>query len=546
MIPVEKNKQYEITIESVSSEGNGVGHIDGFTVFVPDCVREDVLDILIVKVNKTYAFGKIIKVLKPSPYRVESRCTVADKCGGCKIMHIDYNEQLNIKATVINDSLKRLAGVSDYKFLGVIGMENPYEYRNKLIFPFSTDKENNPTCGFFAERSHRVIPLNRCFLGDDLHETVLDTVLDHVKKYNISVYDEEKHSGVLRRVFIRQGFHTKEAMVVISVNSTSFKKQKELAKTFMEKDSRIASVILNVNTKKTNLVLGEENITIAGKDRISDYLCGFLYEISPHSFFQVNPIQTEKLYNTAIEFAELKETDRVLDVYCGIGTISLLCSKYAKEVVGVEIVPEAIEDAKKNAVINNVDNAEFFCGPAEKIVPKLLKGGKKPDVVILDPPRKGSDEVTLEAIIQASPEKIVYVSCNPSTLARDVKFLTKRGYKLTKVKGTDMFPHSFHIETVVLLSQLKPDDVIQVELNSEDLALTSTEAKATYEEIKTFVKRVFGFKVSSLYIAQVKRKYGIEVGQNYNISKKGTPVPVCPKDKEKAIVTALKHYGMIK
>lgn len=453
MIPVEKNKQYEITIESVTNEGNGVGHIDGFTVFVPNSVREDILSVLIVKVNKTYAFGKILKILKPSPYRTNSRCEVSGKCGGCKLMHIEYQEQLNIKAGIINDCLKRLGGQSDYEFLGVMGMDNPYEYRNKLIFPFGTEEEN-PICGFFAERSHRVIPLKKCHLGDDLHEVVLNTVLEHAKKYNISVYDEEKHSGVLRRVFIRQGFVTKEAMVVISANTTSFKKQKELAKTLMEKDSRIVSVILNVNTKKTNLVLGEENITIMGKDRISDYLCGFLYEISPNSFFQVNPIQTEKLYNTAVEFAEIKDTDRVLDVYCGIGTISLLCSKYARDVVGVEIVPQAIADAKKNAKANNVDNASFFCGAAEEIVPKLLEEGKKPDVVILDPPRKGSDEVTLASIVKASPDRIVYVSCNPATLARDVKFLCERGYKLKKVKGTDMFPHSIHIESIVQLIKM--------------------------------------------------------------------------------------------
>ena len=312
MVPVEKNKIYEITIEAVTSEGNGVGHIDGFTVFVSDSVREDVLKILIVKVNKSYAFGKIAEVLRPSPYRVKSKCSVSDKCGGCKLMHISYEEQLNIKAGIINDCLKRLGGQSDYEFLGVFGMENPYEYRNKLIFPFGTDKEGNPTCGFFAERSHRVIPLDRCLLGDDLHEMVLKEVLEHAKKYNISVYDEEKHSGVLRRVFIRQGFFTKEAMVVISTNASSFKKQKELAENLMKKDSRIVSIILNINTKKTNLVLGDENITIMGKDRISDYLCGFLYEISPHSFFQINPIQTEKLYNTVSVFLSSANSNAVL------------------------------------------------------------------------------------------------------------------------------------------------------------------------------------------------------------------------------------------
>lgn len=453
MIPVEKNKEYTIKIESVTNEGMGVGHIDGFAVFVPNSVREDELKILIVKVNKGYAFGKITEIVSGSPYRVKSPCGVSDKCGGCNLMHIDYNEQLKIKSSIINDCLMRLGGQKDYEFAGIIGMENPYHYRNKLIFPFGTDKNNSPVCGFFAERSHRVIPLTSCLLGDDLHEFVLSEVLSHAKKHNISVYNEENHTGILRRVFIRQGFSKDEAMVVISVNSDGFKKENELGEKLLT-NKKIVSVILNINTKKTNLVLGDKNRTIAGKDTISDILCGFEYEISPHSFFQVNPIQTEKLYNTAIEFADLKETDRVLDLYCGIGTISLLCSKYAKEVVGVEIVPQAIEDAKKNALENKVDNAKFLCGAAEDVVPKLLENNEKPNVVILDPPRKGSDEVTLSAIVNAQPEKIVYVSCNPATLARDVKYLTENGYTLNKVKGCDMFPHTTHVECCVLLCHI--------------------------------------------------------------------------------------------
>lgn len=452
MIPVEKNKEYTVKIESVTNEGMGVGHIDGFTVFISNSVREDELKILIVKVNKGYAFGKIIEIITPSPYRVKSPCKFSDKCGGCNLMHIDYNEQLKIKSSIINDCLMRLGGQKDYKFSGIIGMENPYHYRNKLIFPFGTNKDNSPVCGFFAERSHRVIPLTTCLLGDSLHEFVLSEVLDHAKKYNISVYNEETHTGILRRVFIRQGFSKDEAMVVISVNGDGFKKQKELSEKLLV-NKKIVSVILNINTKKTNLVLGDKNRTIAGKDTISDILCGFEYEISPHSFFQVNPVQTEKLYNTAVDFADIKDTDRVLDLYCGIGTISLLCSKYAKEVIGVEIVPQAIEDAKKNALENNVDNAKFLCGAAEDVVPKLLKNNEKPNVVILDPPRKGSDEVTLSAIVNAQPEKIVYVSCNPATLARDVKYLTENGYTLSKVKGCDMFPHTTHVESVALLCQ---------------------------------------------------------------------------------------------
>lgn len=450
MIPIEKNKEYIIKIESVTNEGMGVGHIDGFTTFVPNSVRDDLLTVRIVKINRGYAYGKIVNIISESPYRVKSPCAVSDKCGGCNIMHIDYEEQLNIKASIINDCLTRIGGQDEYEFCGIMGMEHPFHYRNKLIFPFGTDKDKNPVCGFFAERSHRVIPLTSCLLGDALHEFVLHEVLEHTKKYNISIYDEEKHSGVLRRVFIRQGFSKDEAMVVISVNADSLKNQKELGEKLLN-NKKIVSVILNINTKKTNLVLGDKNKTIAGKDTISDILCGFEYKISPHSFFQVNPVQTKKLYNTAIEFAQLNKDNRVLDLYCGIGTISLLCSKYAKEVVGVEIVPQAIEDAKKNAEMNHVENIKFLCGAAENIVPELLNNNEKPDVVILDPPRKGSDEVTLSAVVKAKPSKIVYVSCNPATLARDVKYLAENGYKLTKVKGCDMFPHTTHVETVVLM-----------------------------------------------------------------------------------------------
>ncbi len=546
MIPVEKNKEYEIKIEGVTNEGNGVGHIEGFTVFVPGSVRDDFLRVLIVKVNKGYAFGKILRVLEASPYRTESKCIYFDKCGGCQIMHIDYSEQLNIKAGIINDCLSRLGGQSEYKFLGVIGMDKPYEYRNKLIFPYGTDKDNKPVCGFYAQRSHRVIPLSRCLLGDDLHEKVLGFVSEHVKKYNISVYDEEKHSGVLRRVFVRQGFESDEAMVVLSVNAGELKKQKELAENLMSADGRIVSVILNINTKKTNLVLGDENKTIAGKNKITDILCGFKYEISPHSFFQVNPIQTEKLYNTAIEFAEIKETDRVLDVYCGIGTISLLASKYAKEVVGVEIVPQAIKDAEFNAKENNVDNAKFLCGAAEDIVPKLLAEEKKPDVVILDPPRKGSDEKTLSAIIDAKPDKIVYVSCNPATLARDVKFLSENGYKLTKVKGCDMFPHSVHIETVALLTKLKESKTVSIDLELDELEVTAPEIKATYSQIKEYVLNKYGFKVSSLNIAQVKKECGIIERENYNKASGDYRQPNCPKHKVDAIKDAFERFSMIK
>lgn len=450
-IPVEKNKEYIIEIEAVTNEGNGVGRVEGFTVFVPQTAPGDEVRVLIVKVNSRFAYGKMIQVLKPSDSRVTPRCPVADKCGGCTLMHIDYKEQLKIKADIINDAMHRIGGFCDYEYEETIGMENPYEYRNKLVFPLDVDKEGKPVCGFYAARSHRVVELKRCLLGNGAHQKIIQAVLDYINKNKISIYNEERHEGLFRRIFIRQGFKSGEIMVVLSVNGKKLPKIEELTKNIVNAEKNVKSIILNINTKRTNLVLGDENITVYGQERINDTLCEAQYSISPHSFFQVNPVQTEKLYKKAIELAGLKKDDVVMDIYCGIGTISLLCARYAKEVIGVEIVPQAIEDARENAVNNNIKNVRFFADSAENIVPKLVEDGEKPDVVILDPPRKGSDEKTLSAIVKAAPERIVYVSCNPATLARDARFLCDRGYYLKKVVGVDQFPHTTHVESVVLL-----------------------------------------------------------------------------------------------
>ena len=360
-------------------------------------------------------------------------------------MAIDYDAQLEFKKNVVRDALLRLGKIESEP--DILGMGLPERYRNKMVFPFSP----NGDWGFYRQRSHDVIPLSDCLLGDSLCARIMDAISNHIKKYNISVYDEITNKGIMRRAFLRT---TKdEIMVVISANADSIPKQDELIKSISAISPKIQSIILNINKKRTNLVLGNKNITLWGKDVLSATLCGLSYEISPHSFFQINPIQTEKLYNKAIEFADIKKTDRVLDIYCGIGTISLTAAKSAKSVTGVEIVPEAIENAKENAKRNGIENAEFYCSAAEDIVPKLIKDGESPDVVILDPPRKGSDEVTLSAIVSAKPKRIVYVSCNPATLARDAKFLTENGYKVEKVTAVDMFPHTVHVESVMLLNR---------------------------------------------------------------------------------------------
>lgn len=358
-------------------------------------------------------------------------------------MTTEYGFQLEFKKNIVKDALLRIGKIDTRP--DIIGMDEPARYRNKMVFPFAP----NGDWGFYRQRSHDVIPLKDCLLGESLNAKIMDAISHHIKKHKIPVYDEATHKGIMRRAFIRTT--EAETMVVISANAKSIPKADELIEKLTAISPKISSIILNINKKQTNLVLGDKNVTLWGKDVLSATLCDLLYEVSPHSFFQVNPKQTEKLYKEAIEFADISKEDTVLDIYCGIGTISLTAAKKAKSVIGVEIVPEAIEDAKKNAKRNGIDNAEFYCSAAEDMVPELLKNGTNPDIVILDPPRKGSDEKTLSAIISAKPERIVYVSCNPATLARDAKFLTENGYTVKKVTAVDMFPHTVHVESVMLL-----------------------------------------------------------------------------------------------
>lgn len=412
---------------------------------MPQAVPGDEVELLVLKTNKNYGYAKVIDIITPSKLRTTPPCEHFAKCGGCQLMAVGYNAQLEFKKNIVRDALSRLGKIDLAP--DIIGMENPSRYRNKMVFPFAPDG----SWGFYRQRSHDVIPLSDCLLGDKLIPEIMDTISNHIKKHNISVYDEASHKGIMRRAFLR--ITQNEIMVVISANSDSIPKADELIQNITALSPRISSIILNINKKRTNLVLGDKNVTLWGKDVLSASLCALSYEISPHSFFQVNPRQTEKLYNKAIELADISENDTVLDVYCGIGTISLTAAKKAKSVIGVEIVPEAIENAKENARRNGVENVEFYCSAAEDIVPTLLKDDISPDIVVLDPPRKGSDEKTLSAIVSAKPKRIVYVSCNPATLARDAQFLVEKGYTAKSVTAVDMFPHTVHVESVMLLSR---------------------------------------------------------------------------------------------
>lgn len=455
---VEKNKHYEIEINSVSSDGNGVGTIDGFTVFVPMSVTGDVAEIVIVKVLSRYAIGRVLNIISPSPMRTEPMCPVYKRCGGCHLQHVVYKEQLEIKRGFIVSAMERIGGFKDIKCDDVIGMNTPERYRNKCVFPIGLDKNGKIQSGFYAKRSHEIIPVDDCMVGSKINAQIVDAVKAYMQEVDVSVYDESCHKGLVRRVFIRDGKVSGEIMVVVSINGKSLPQKNKLVNRLTAVSENIVSIYININESRGNTVLGHENKLIYGKSVICDTLCGIEFEISPHSFYQINPQMTEKLYGKALEFAEITDKDNVLDVYCGIGTISLVAAKRARIVTGVEIVEQAIEDAKKNARANNIENAYFLADSAENAVPKLIDEGLRPDVVILDPPRKGSDEATLKAIVNAEPRHIVYVSCNVATLARDAKFLAELGYIPAKCIGVDMFPHTTHVEVVCRLDK-KSDTV---------------------------------------------------------------------------------------
>lgn len=448
-----KNEEYTVEITDVSSDGNGICRIDGYTVFVPQTVTGDKARILIVKANKGYGYGRIIEIIEPSPRRIAPVCAAYKRCGGCQLMHIDYEYQLCVKTGIIENAMRRIGGFHDFKLSDMCGTDEPYRYRNKMIFPVGTDKSGEVICGFYAQRSHDIMPLDDCIAGGEFNAGIISAVKEYMRENDVKAYDEKTHTGVIRRIFTRVSRKYGSIMVIISANGGNIPNKKSLINKLREKSDKITGIILNINKKKTNLVLGEENITLWGRDTLTDSILGLDFKISPHSFYQINPVMTERLYSKALEYAALDGGESVMDIYCGIGTISLCAAKKAKHVTGVEIVEKAIENARENALLNGIDNADFYASSAEEIVPKLIENGEKPDVVILDPPRKGSDEKTLSAIISAQPERIVYVSCNPATLARDARFLCDNGYSITDSCGFDMFPNTVHVETVVLLQR---------------------------------------------------------------------------------------------
>ena len=569
-----KNDILTLDIEDCGVDGEGIGKADGFTVFVKDAVIGDRIKAKIIKAKKNYGYGRLMEVITPSPYRVKPACSIARQCGGCQIQALSYEEQLKFKEKKVRGHLERIGGFKDLEMEPIMGMEEPYHYRNKAQFPVGKNKDGKIITGFYAGRTHSIIENRDCILGVKQNKDVLDCVIGHMEKYHIQPYDETTGKGLVRHIMIRYGFHTDQIMVCLILNGDKLPAEKALVESLCEIPG-MTSITINVNKKRNNVILGNQLRLLWGQSYITDSIGNVSYQISPLSFFQVNPIQTEKLYGKALEYAGLTGNETVWDLYCGIGTISLFLAQRAKFVRGVEIVPQAIDNARENAKINGIENVEFFVGKAEEVLPREYdKNGIYADVIVVDPPRKGCDEALLNTILKMKPERVVYVSCDSATLARDLKILCAEEYELKRVSTTDMFPQSTHVETVVLLSQhrdkntcldergsrqiemqasrlasllaQKPDDTIEIDLDLDELDATSAELKATYQEIKDYVLKEFGLKVSNLYISQIKRKCGIEVGENYNLTKTENPkVPQCPKEKEDAIKAALKYFAMI-
>ena len=553
------NKTDIVTVEitDIGVSGEGIGHVDGYTLFIKDAVIGDVVEVKVMKAKKNYGYARLMKVITPSEYRIEPKCAFARRCGGCQIQEMSYDRQLVFKDQKIRGNLERIGGFTkdqiDTVMQPVVGMEHPFGYRNKAQFPFGTDKEGNPITGFYAGRTHDIIANTDCALGVEQNKEILEIILQYMRENKIKSYDEKTGKGLIRHALIRYGFKTKEIMVCLVVNGKKLPKAERLIEKLIQIEG-MTSITISPNTRRDNVIMGDSYEILWGQGYITDYIGNVKYQISPLSFYQVNPVQTEKLYGLALEYADLKGDETVWDLYCGIGTISLFLAQKAKQVYGVEIVPQAIDDAKENAKINAIDNAEFFVGKAEEVLPEYYAEYEREhngetahaDVIVVDPPRKGCDETLLETIVKMQPEKVVYVSCDSATLARDLKYLCANGYEIKVCRGVDQFPQSVHVETVVLLSQQKPDDTIEIDLDLDELDATSAELKATYQEIKDYVLKEFGLKVSSLYISQVKRKCGIEVGENYNLPKsENARVPQCPKEKEDAIKAALKYFAMI-
>ena len=540
-----KNGVYEATVTDYTAEGQGVAHVEGCAVFLPNAIAGERVRLRIEKAQKTWAAGKIVEILEKSPHRVNRECPVAKLCGGCDFWHMDYAEEMRLKAERVRNCLNRLAGEALTE-MPILAAPDCYRYRNKAQYPVAA-KKGKAYAGFFRAGTHDVVENKRCLILPEETDAVKDAVIDYVNQYRISVYDEASHTGLLRHIYVRRGAVSGQILVCLVCNGEKLPKTDALLER-LKKIPGFTTLVLSVNTKKGNAVLGEKFLTLYGPGFIEDTLCGLNFRLSPRSFYQVNHHQAQRLYETAISLAGITKDDTVLDLYCGVGTITLAMASAAGRVIGVEVIPQAVADARDNAKRNGIANAEFFCGDAGQAALELEKNGVRADVVVVDPPRKGLNADTIEALHRMAPRRIVYVSCDPATLARDGALLKQRGYALQSAAAADLFPRCAHVETVVLLSKGEIDSKnIRVEFSLEDMDMSEFQDGATYPQIKAYVLEHTGLKVSSLYISQVKRKCGLEVGKNYNLPKSedARQAPTCPPEKENAIREALQYFGMI-
>ena len=535
-----KNEQHPLRIEGYGSAGEGVARLEGQAVFVKGALAGEICQVQLLKVGKSAAWGRVTQVLTPVPGRQSPDCPRYPRCGGCQLRHMTYAEELRFKRQKVQDALQRIGGWTG-RVEKIHGAEAPDRYRNKIQFPVA----DGPRVGFFRARSHEVIDAEDCLLQPLAATRLREAFKLWMERYQVPAYDERVHGGLIRHFYVRVNQRGQSLCAVIA-NGTDLPHQEELVQALRRAEPDLAGVVLSVNQEKTNVILGKTHRCLWGRDYLEDTLCGLTFRLSVPSFYQVNREQAEVLYGRALAFAGLTGRETVLDLYCGIGTITLVMARQAGRAIGAEVIPAAVEDAKANAARNGVTNAEFLCADAAQAAQTLADRGLRPDVICVDPPRKGLAPAVIDAIVQMAPQRLVYVSCDPATLARDVKRMEEQGYVLQRAEAVDLFPRTAHVETVCLLSKLQSKEHIEIEVKMDELDLTSAESKATYEEIKAYVLEHTGLKVSHLYIAQVKQKHGIIERENYNKPKsEDTKQPQCPPEKEKAIVEALKHFGMI-
>ena len=536
-----KNEQHPLRIEGYGSAGEGVARLEGQAVFVKGALAGEVCQVQLLKVGKSAAWGRVTQVLTPVPGRQSPDCPRYPRCGGCQLRHMTYAEELRFKRQKVQDALQRIGGWTG-RVEKIHGAEAPDRYRNKIQFPVA----DGPRVGFFRARSHEVIDAEDCLLQPLAATRLREAFKLWMERYQVPAYDERVHGGLIRHFYVRVNRRGQSLCAVIA-NGTDLPHQEELVQALRRAEPDLAGVVLSVNQEKTNVILGKTHRCLWGRDYLEDTLCGLTFRLSVPSFYQVNREQAEVLYGRALAFAGLTGRETVLDLYCGIGTITLVMARQAGRAIGAEVIPAAVEDAKANAARNEVTNAEFLCADAAQAAQTLADRGLRPDVICVDPPRKGLAPAVIDAIVQMAPQRLVYVSCDPATLARDVKRMEEQGYVLQRAEAVDLFPRTAHVETVVLLSKGEVDSKkIRVEFSLEDMDMSEFQDGATYTQIKDYVLEHSGLKVSNLYISQIKRKCGIEVGKNYNLPKsEDSRQPLCPPEKEKAIREAFKYFGMI-